>query len=951
MVKIKNKHKGDSNRKGIMKLAWLFITSWTVIMALLLAHDLSKLSQTTKNLAINEARINFEKDKNFRFWAAKHGGFYVPVNERTPPNPFLSHVPERDIETPSGVKLTLMNPAYAQRQLNEDLPEISGVAGHITSLKPLRPENAPDDWEQKALKSFENGKTEALGFCEFEGQQSLRLMRPLIMQEGCLKCHGHQGYKIGDVRGGVSFTVPLAPYLAEEHKTATAHIFSLALLWILGIVGIILSSRVLRKKSFELESANKLLQDSYSKLETNVQGRTAELAQTNRELKAEITGRKAVESKLKLNETMLRQVIDATPNCIFVKDRNGMYLVVNKKMAEMHNKAPEEFLGKYDHEFAKNWFETTDYKEFRKAEQDVIDSKKTLFVEEDLFVYDDGTERWFQTTKIPFDIEENQNCILIISVDITERKLANFAVEASEIRFKSLFDSLLEGVSFHELVFNNANEAIDYRILDVNPSYEKILGLKKEDIINKLASEIYGAKEPPYLNAFVEVTKTGKPTRLEVNFQPMNKKFSISVFSTRKDRFATVFEDITERKHNELVQKVLYNISNAAITTDNLKNLIRLIQKELGTIIDTTNFYVALYDHKTHMFSIPLFSDENDEISSFPAEGTMTYYVFKTQKSLLANKEKINELEKSGETLSFGTDSEIWLGVPLKIESKVIGVLVVQSYTNENAYGESDMKMLEFIADQISLSIERKKVEQDLIENEKRLKELNASKDKFFGIIGHDLINPFGLVMSASEELSKDYDNYDEEDRKKLIEIISKDSKHAMNLLQNLLEWSRSQRGLIKYDPELFFIKEVIDENIRLLKENAEKKQNKLRSNILPSLIAYADKNMFSTIIRNLLSNAIKFTEKGTIYLSSEIKDSQVHVSIIDSGVGIKKQLIEKLFKIDESISTLGTSGERGTGLGLNLCKEFVKINKGKIWVESTVDEGSKFTFSIPVKP
>ena len=951
MIIMKNTHKSEYNRKGLMKFTWWFIASWTLIMALLLAHDLSKLSQTTKNLAINEARTNFKKDKNFRIWAAKHGGFYVPINESTPPNPYLAHIPERDIETPSGVKLTLMNPAYALRQINEELHEESGIAGHITSLQPLRPENSPDDWEKLALKSFENGETEVLEFSEFKGQPSLRLMRPLITQKSCLKCHEHQGYKTGDVRGGVSVSVSLTPYLAEEQQTATSHILSLALLWILGIVGIILSSRVIRKNNLKLLLAQDMLQESHKQLEIRVQERTTELAQTNQELEVEITERKLVESKLKLNETMLRQIIDATPDCIFVKDRNGKYLVVNKKMAEMHNLKPEDFLGKYDYEFAKNWFKTTAYEKFRKAEQDVIDNKKILFVDEELFVYDNGNERWFRTTKVPFDIDENQNCILIISVDITVSKLAKFAVDAGEIRFKSLFDSLLEGVCLHELVFNNANNAIDYRILDVNPSYEKILGFKKEDIINKLASEIYGVKEPPYLKIYAEVTKTGKPTRFEVYFPPLKKNFSISVFTTRNDRFATVFEDITERKRYEQIQKVLYNISNAVIITDSLKNLISLVQKELGTIIDTTNFYVALYDHKTDMFSLPLFADENDKLSSLPAGGTLTYYVFKTQKPLLANKEILSNLEKSGKFERLGTDSEIWLGVPLKIDEKVIGVLVVQSYTDENAYNESDLKMLEFIADQIGISIERKKSEQDLKENEKRLKELNASKDKFFAIIGHDLINPFGLVMSASEELSSDYDNYSEEDRKNLIEIINKDSKHAMNLLQNLLEWSRSQRGLIKYDPELFFIKEIIDENISLLKENAEIKQNKLISNILPTLIVYADKNMFSTIVRNLLSNAIKFTEKETIYLSSEIKDGQLHVSIIDSGVGIEEQLIEKIFKIDESISTLGTSGERGTGLGLNLCKEFITLNKGKIWVESKVGKGSKFTFSMPIKP
>lgn len=141
-------------------------------MAGLLIYDLISLKRSAQNLAIKEARALFQKDEAFRFWAATHGGFYVPVTERTSPNPYLNHVFERDIETPSGTKLTLMNPAWALRQMNEDFKESYGISGHITSLLPLRPKNAPDDWEQQALKLFEKGEPEVIEFINFEGKST-----------------------------------------------------------------------------------------------------------------------------------------------------------------------------------------------------------------------------------------------------------------------------------------------------------------------------------------------------------------------------------------------------------------------------------------------------------------------------------------------------------------------------------------------------------------------------------------------------------------------------------------------------------------------------------------------------------------------------------------------------------------------------------------------------------
>ena len=218
--------------KSIVVLA---LIAWTAVIGGLLAWDEGIQRQHAEDLARKEARSNFNKDLAFRMWATRHGGVYVPTDERTPPNPGLAHVPERDIVTPSGRKLTLMNPAYVLRQVMAEFGELYGVKGKITSSVLINPANAPDEWEAAALRRFELGEKEAFEFADMNGQPYLRLMRPMMVVSGCLKCHGFQGYKVGDVRGGVGVAVPMRPYLDDLRATLRQHWEAMGLIWLLGL--------------------------------------------------------------------------------------------------------------------------------------------------------------------------------------------------------------------------------------------------------------------------------------------------------------------------------------------------------------------------------------------------------------------------------------------------------------------------------------------------------------------------------------------------------------------------------------------------------------------------------------------------------------------------------------------------------------------------------------------
>ena len=228
------------------------------------------------------------------------------------------------------------------------------------------------------------------------------------------------------------------------------------------------------------------------------------------------------------------------------------------------------------------------------------------------------------------------------------------------------------------------------------------------------------------------------------------------------------------------------------------------------------------------------------------------------------------------------------------------------------------------------------------------LREVNATKDKFFSIIAHDLKNPFNALLGASRELNDNINELDKEEVKEISFIIVRNAQNAYSLLGNLLEWSRSQLGGIEFDPQRLGLKEIVAESIKNVEGEAGTKKIKL-FNKVEDISVYADKNLLKTILRNLLSNAVKYTHNGGIVgVSARQIGRYTEVLVTDTGVGMSPEAIEKIFRIDTKYSTLGTENETGTGLGLILCKEFVEKHGGKIWVESEIGKGATFMFTLP---
>ena len=229
-----------NGERRIYGYALLALLIWSTLLGGLLWYNLEEARNHVDELARKEARASFNKDQAFRMWATQHGGVYVPISERTPPNPALAHVPERDLTTPAGEQLTLMNPAYMLRQIMEDFGALYGIKGKITSTKLMNPINAPDGWELAAIQQFEKGVSEIFEYSEINGEPYLRLMGAMVVLPGCLKCHGEQGYQVGDIRGGVGVSIPMQGYFADLKVVVVQQVVTFGVLWLIGVVGILL---------------------------------------------------------------------------------------------------------------------------------------------------------------------------------------------------------------------------------------------------------------------------------------------------------------------------------------------------------------------------------------------------------------------------------------------------------------------------------------------------------------------------------------------------------------------------------------------------------------------------------------------------------------------------------------------------------------------------------------
>ncbi|HOT45800.1 MAG TPA: DUF3365 domain-containing protein [Spirochaetota bacterium] len=428
---------------GIKTYGAGFFVAWTCCVAASLALNFAHQRKEILQLARIRAELAINKDMVYRKWAASKGGVYVPAST-TPSNPYLK-VPGWDLSAP-GHYLTLVNPAYMTRQVNEMAKEAGLDVGHITSLRPLRPENLPDAWERTALLGFEAGKKESSGLDYISGAEYFRLMRPFLVEASCLKCHASQGYRVGEIRGGISSSVPMAPLYAVEKRVRTRLSLAHGFIWLVGLAGIVfaigrLSARVRQARSAELRA-----------------DREREKSERYLAIAAEI---------------------------ILALDPDGKVALLNESGYRLLGHETGTLDGK-------DWFaaclpeasrrETADYfGKLRRGETDEM-------VREGPVVTNEGAVRQVLWRTVALrDGDGGFAGTLSSGTDITERRQAEEAISESEKRFRSLFENMLEGFAYCKMLYDGG-VPVDFIYLEVNAAFKTLTGLK--DVTGKKASHV-----------------------------------------------------------------------------------------------------------------------------------------------------------------------------------------------------------------------------------------------------------------------------------------------------------------------------------------------------------------------------------------------------------------------------------------------------------------------------
>lgn len=877
----------------------MLMVLWTFTIVLIFYLSFISEKKTVFNLAAHQSRASFDKDIQYRLWATRHGGVYVPQTENTPPNPDLANIPERDITTPSGRKLTLMNPAYMTRQVFEISKERFGYIGHITSLNPLRKENAADEWEKRSLTSFARGVKEVIEITDFNGEPHVRFMAPFITEKGCLKCHESQGYKVGDIRGGISISFPLQPFDEMFWSNMQGNILSLIGIWLTGMGGLFFA---------------------FKKMQVTI----AEKEQLNEEVKN--------------NERMLNSLLNGIKESALLIDVKGKVLAANDTVDDRINNGHRDIVGKNVYDL----LDSDVAKGRQKYVEELIRTGKAL-------QFEDVRNNRVISNSISPVLESNGiiSKIALIGYDITDQRKNALALMETEERFTLAMKASNDGLFDWNLLTNE---------IYYSPSWKNILGYEDHELPNdfsvweantdhedvqrswELQQKLISRQIDRFVMEFKMKHKDGNwvdiLSRAEAFFDETGK--AVRIIGTHTD--------ITERKRAEkILQQAEQRLRLANKATSDVIwdwDVLTDLQQwnEAGTrifgwteIVERQvnaewwvqrvhaddrqrvhdSFFTVLHNPNSDVW--------HDEYRFLKADGT---YADVLDRGYVLRNEQGNAIRM--------------VGAMLNITERKLAEIELEKHRN---HLEELVKVRTKELEQANESLKK------VVDKEK---ELNELKSRFLSTTSHEFRTPLTSILSSTELLQRFGIKWSAEKKEEHYNRIIASVEYLTKLLDDILTLNRAESGKISYQPETV--------NLHDLSKECLIDAKLLMNDIHEPMFNYTsmkkefqlDPKLMKFVLNNLLSNAAKYSPQGgKVELNISTDKKHILIEVIDEGIGIPPEDIQKIY--DAFYRTKTANEIAGTGLGLAIVKRAVDLHSGEIKVESKLGEGTRFLVQIPI--
>jgi PAS domain S-box-containing protein len=547
-------------------------------------------------------------------------------------------------------------------------------------------------------------------------------------------------------------------------------------------------------------------------------------------------------------------------------------------------------------------------------------------------------------------------------IDITDRKQAEEILKESEEKYRSLVENIAE-----VLFTLNTGGYFTY----FSPKISSITGFNADELIGRHFGEFIYKDDLDFLIKSFEKTLSGifEPAEFRVVDKHGGLKYvrtSSSLIMKNGDVYGIsgVMSDISSQKHAEKIRTLLFNISQAANYSQSIEEFYEILYSNLNEVIKTDNFYISLHNKSDDTISFPFFKDIKDQAPPTRKFGNgLTEYVIRTKEPLLKDETGLIEMFNRGDCAQILSVAKSWLGVPLKTQDEIIGVMTIQSYSDDIKFDEIEKDILIYCAEQIALVLKQKHNEE--LKRSIQLAEKTAQiKQQFLANMSHEMRTPMNGILGMVDFLLQTKLNEKQLDYAK---TIKNSSETLLNLINDILDLSKIEAGTMKIIPNEFNIHSVLKEVVSLFKASLDQKGLAVKlkySNDLPEYLV-ADKNRLNQIINNLISNAIKFSDSGNISItvskisdfvetestSSTDKKIKVKVEVQDTGIGIALEDQAELFTSFSQIDSTYTRNYEGTGLGLAISKRLVEMMGGEIGVKSEFGHGSTFWFSFIATP